>query len=238
MLKSLLKNKYVTFPVIIFIILEIVFWILVQTVGGGIICFSSVVLAFLFSAYFYLAFAKNSDGLLTVFALLFTVCSDFCLVILDPWQQLVAMVFFSIVQLLYFCRICLKSKNRKDLIVHLSVRIMAIIISLVTAFIVLKERTDALSLISMFYYSNLLINIVFSLKYRKYSLLLPIGLICFVICDTLVGLSQMSNMYFDFAEDSFLYKITHTDFDLIWFFYVPAQTLLALSPIETTRKKS
>ncbi len=231
------NNKALFIPAIIFILSELIFGIVIQAVGGSVICFSSVVLALLFSLYSLAVFSRNSDGTLTTLALLFTVCADFCLVIMEPREQLLSMIFFSSVQLLYFARLCMLGKGKKELIIHLACRLAAIAVALILTAIVLRDKTDSLSLVSMFYYANLLINLVYSVRYFKSSLLLPIGLLCFILCDTLVGLSELGSLYLNVSEDSLIYKLTHTELNLIWLFYVPSQTLLALSPIEIIMRR-
>ncbi len=231
------KKKLLYLPIMVFCILETAFGILIQTIGGNVISFISVVSALVFAVVSFFIYSKNADGMLTASALLFTVCSDFCLIILEPRRQLLSMVFFSAVQVLYFIRLSLLGKKREELLTHILIRLSVIITGVLAAVIVLGEKTDMLSLISMFYYANLLVNFVYSLKYIRFSVMFSLGLLCFILCDTLVGLSEMGSLYFEFAEDSVIYRITHTELDLIWLFYVPSQTFLALSPIESTLKK-
>lgn len=219
-----------------FIIAELILGILIQTVGGGELSFSSIVLAFLFSVFVSFSLKFSTDALFTSFALLFTVCADFCLVILDPREQFLSMVFFSTVQIFYFLRLIRLSSGKRENIIHFSVRGTAIILALLLTAIVLGESADALSLISMFYYANLIVNLAFSVKHIKTSVMLPIGLLCFILCDTLVGLSELGSLYMNFSEDSIIYKLTHTELNLIWLFYVPSQTLISLSPLEINAK--
>ena len=217
---------------------KLVLGVLIQAVGGSELSFSSVALAFVFSVFSLFYFGFCPDSVFTAFGLLFTVCADFCLVIIEPREQLLSMVFFSLVQVFYFLRILGFTECKKEKTVHFITRGFAIITAIILTFIVLGDSADALSLISMFYYANLLINLVFSAKHYKASLLLPIGLLCFILCDTLVGLSELGSLYMDFSEDSIIYKLTHTELNLIWLFYVPSQTLIALSPIEVKGKNS
>ena len=59
----------------------------------------------------------------------------------------------------------------------------------------LKEKTDFLSLISTFYYINLIINIIFAFKQKESSILFPIGLLLFACCDLQVGLIVLNSSY-------------------------------------------
>ena len=170
----------------IFIIIELTLGVLVQTTGGNlntIVSFGSVVLAFIYSI---LVLTKNKDSVLTSIGLFFTVCSDIFLVVLNPRIQVLAMVFFSITQIAYFLRIINLQKSQKLRLIHLIVRLVTIVIAIVATIIVLKEKTDFLSLISLFYYANLVINLIFSFMMDEKNILFSIGLICFACCDLLI----------------------------------------------------
>ena len=45
------------------------------------------------------------------------------------------------------------------------------------------------------------------------------------------------NDYIAISKESLLYRITHPSFDLVWAFYVPSQTLIALSLLPTRRRQ-
>ncbi len=232
-----MKNKLAASLSVLFIFAEAVMGIIIQINGSEILCFSSVLLALLFSVQVFLLLVKNRDSLLTFLALLCTASADFCLLILDPRQQLLAMIFFSAVQLFYFMRLFSNATAKRERQVHIILRISVTAFAVLLCVIVLNEKTDALSLVSMFYYANLLVNLIYSFKYIKFSYLMPFGLLCFILCDTLVGLSEMSSIYLEIPEGTLLYKLIHPELNLVWLFYVPSQTLLALSPIERIIKK-
>ena len=92
----------------------------------------------------------------------------------------------------------------------------------------LGTAADAVAIVSMFYYANLLVNIVFAFCQPHVTRLLAIGLTLFILCDTLIGLSCL-DAYVAISEDSFIWKLIHPGFDLAWAFYLPSQTLIALS---------
>ena len=141
------------------------------------------------------------------------------------------MIFFSITQICYFIRIYLSQNDRKIRIIHLIVRILLVVIALIATIIVLKENTDLLSLISLFYYANLLVNVVFSFITNKKSLLFSIGLACFAMCDLFIGFSVLNDSYIELKEGTLLYFLANPGFNIAWIFYVPSQTLIALSNI-------
>ena len=61
------------------------------------------------------------------------------------------------------------------------------------------------------------------------SILFPIGLLFFVCCDFFVGLSVLATDFLILEEGSILYSLNNIGVNMAWVFYVPAQTLLALS---------
>ena len=222
-------TKIARFSLAVFVFIELVCFLLIQIGVNGYtdyVRFSSIVIAFLFALLFL---DKNADSLLCVFALLFTVCADYCLVIMEPEPRMAAMVFFNTVQLCYFVRIFLNEKSKTKRTVHVCVRLALIVVAVFATVIVLGESADALSIVSIIYFSNLLINIIFAFCERRRFLLFAIGLLSFAFCDVFVGLGVLVNDYIGAQAGSILYSLTHTEMDIIWFFYVPSQTLIAIS---------
>ena len=80
----------------------------------------------------------------------------------------------------------------------------------------------------MFYYANLILNIVFAFLGGRGLRLMAVGLVFFALCDTVIGLIVMK-AYLPIPPDAFLYRILYPGFNLAWVFYVPSQALLALS---------
>ena len=222
--------------IIAFLLCEAVLGILVQTSKGKavvVVSYASVVLACLFAALF---FEKTWKYALTQAGLICTVLADWFLVVSSPMKQLPAMVFFSITQLCYFLRLYLSQSDKKQRQVHCLVRAVAVAVALSATVIVLKGKTDALSLVSLFYYANLLVNILFAFIQFKTSSSLAIGLALFAMCDTLIGLDVMADSYIEIDESSFIYKILHSGINLAWIFYVPSQSLIAVSLAKTKNK--
>ena len=209
---------------------ELVFLLAIQLTHGTanrILCVLSILLAFAFSCIFG---NRSRDGLLISFALAFTLVADAILQFTDPIRRLPAMLFFAVTQLLYafylFSKLTKRQRTRQ-LILYVTLVTAALILTAA----VLKSNTDALSMISLFYYATLVANI-FSAFTSRHSLIFACGLVFFILCDTLVGLDVMMQAYVPLPPDSLLYRLTHTYINLIWLFYVPAQTLIALSAAE------
>lgn len=225
----MIKNKKILLPaVIVFAAVEAFLEYTLQTCRGELInpvSFASIVLACLFCIMFA---ERSRDYLLTQLALVCTVCADFFLLITPVRQQLPAMLFFSVTQTSYFLRIYLNDESKVRRAWHIGVRAFASVAAIVITVLALGSSADAVALISMFYYANLIVNIIFAfIEFKKHPLL-AIGLLLFALCDVLIGFAFIDN-YLTISPDSFIYKILHPGFDLAWAFYLPAQTLLSIS---------
>ena len=224
------KKNYLL-AAIIFIAAEIILGVLVQCYSGlaySILTLVSVSIALIFVAF---CLEKKRLNILMVITFVFTVLADLflCGIVENENAKLIAMIFFNFVQIGYFIRIFLLHSNKKQKIVHLTVRLVIILIAVLATILVLRENTNALAIVSLIYYANLIVNIVFSFTQTKISWFLPIGLVLFILCDTFIGLEVMQELFLTVEEGSFIYKLTHTGFNFAWLFYVPSQTLLALS---------
>lgn len=214
---------------ITFIVCEIILGVLVQITGDGVlvaVSYACVILACLFFGLFY---EKSYSYYLTQLGLICTVVADLFLVVMNPIKQLPAMAFFSVTQLCYFFRLYTSCKNPRLRLAHIITRGSLVVIALSLTALVLGKNTDALSLVSLFYYANLIVNIVFAFIEFKKEPLLAIGLLLFLLCDTIIGLNVMANSYIPIAEGTLIYNILHCNINLAWIFYVPSQVLIALS---------
>lgn len=185
--------------------------------------FGLVVLCCLFCALF----AEKSPAYgLTQLALFTTVCADYFLVYSDNVHPLPAMLFFSVTQLCYFGRLYLTDSCPKRRRVQLFLRVGLSAFALLLTVLILGESTDALALVSMFYYANLILNVIFAFVGRQ-DTLLAIGLLLFLLCDTCVGLG---NLYAYLpVNEAALNRVLYGYCNLAWVFYSPSQVLLALS---------
>ena len=85
-----------------------------------------------------------------------------------------------------------------------------------------------LAAVSVCYYANLFVNIIEAFTVFKKGRLFAVGLVLFLLCDTVIGLQVMSDLYLQIPAGMLVYKILFMPFNLSWFFYVPAQVLIAL----------
>ena len=206
-----------------FLLAELGLYYLVLTAGGKVLVassFGAIVLCFLF------ALSQTGKGnRLVVAGLGCTVLADFCLVICDPIQRLWGMVFFLGTQILYAAKLHRVKKNKRLLIL----RCLLTVAAAGMAVLVLGEKTDPLALISLCYYANLAVNILAAFGSFRKNRLLAVGLVLFLLCDTVVGLQVASDLYLPIAEGMLLHRILFSGFNLAWFFYLPSQVLIALS---------
>ena len=201
--------------------------------GKAVVAFSyaAVVLACAFCA---LCAARTPSYLATQLALVCAVFADYFLVVLPEIRQLPAMLFFSVTQLLFFLRLFLEDPSPARRRVHTVLRASLSAAAILLTLAVLGEKADAVALVSMFYYANLVLNAVFSfLLYGKRSLL-GIGFVLFLCCDTVVGLNAISP-YLTLSHDSWLHRLINPGFNLAWVFYVPCLSLLCVSPLQKRR---
>lgn len=230
-----ITNKTMNIITFCFIFLEIILSILVHKTSNELNDLVSISVVILANIYTLVFFNKNKIYLLTQVGLICTIIADIFLVLIEPMRQIPAMIFFSLTQICYFLRIFLNHQTQKEKILHIIVRLILLILTLIVTIIILKNKTDFLSLISMFYYTNLITNIIFAFAQANKSLFLPIGLLLFACCDFFIGLNVLENSYLTIPTDSLLYLLTNVNFNLPWIFYVPSQVLIALSLLETKR---
>ena len=220
-------RKIVIVASCLFIGAEYVFAILAQELSGRAwskAAFFSIVLACVFCVIFA---ERTLDYLFLQLALVFTVCADYFLVLFDAEKKLPAMIFFSFTQICYFLRLHLGMKGKKR-VVHIAARIVVSALCVLATLLVLGDKSDALSVISVFYFGQLILNVIFAfLDFEKHSVF-AIGLLLFLGCDFFVGLGQL-NAYLPIEEGTLLYKLAYPKLNMAWVFYTPSQTLLALS---------
>ena len=207
----------------VFLIAEAFLYGIILTSGGDLLvysCFSSIVICFVHA----LIHVKQGDKLL-IAGLACTVMADLCLVVWSPVQRLWGMVFFLAAQSLYAIRLHRQIRSNVLLIIRISLTVVALAVTM----IVLKDATDALALVSLCYYANLIMNIVTAFADFRSNKLLSIGFVLFLLCDTVIGLQVACGGYLPIEDGSLLHQIIFMPFNLAWFFYLPSQVLISLS---------
>ena len=232
----MIKNKRILIiTVALFSAVEAILGFLLQTSHGDavpVLCFSSVVLACLFCTVFA---ERSAAYALTQLALVCTVCADYFLLITPVRLQLPAMLFFSVTQISYFLRLYLYDENKTRRTWHIGIRAAASLAAVIVTLAVLGSSADGVAVVSMFYYANLIVNIIFAFIQFEKPGLFAVGLLLFAMCDALIGFAFLDG-YLSIPPEAFIYKIIHPGFDLAWAFYLPSQTLLAVSLLPRRKK--
>lgn len=231
-------NKYKNLAIILFSFIQLILFVTVQATSGIFNTISSFAVVVLCCLFVILYIEKSKDYIFTQIALICTVMADLFLVVLQPMKQLPAMIFFSITQICYFLRLFFNTKSKKEKQIHIIIRAASSFLAIILTIVVLKAKADALSLVSMFYYANLIINIVFAFIHFKSSNLLAIGLLLFLCCDTIVGINVLLDQYITSPSLQESINSILSSLNWAWIFYVPSQTLLALSLTKLNNKMS
>ena len=187
--------------------------------------FTSIVIACIFCLLFI---ERSSSYLFTQLALIFTVCADYFLALHTTPIQLQGMICFSVVQAMYFLRLFFEDENISRRRVHLILRTILSLLAVITTVVVLGDSSDLVATVSVFYYTNLVLNLVFSFIQFKKASFMAIGFVFFLLCDTVIGFASISP-YFSLPESSIIYKFLNPGFDPAWACYVPSQILLSMS---------
>jgi len=223
-------KKYSLPITVSFIISETIIWISIiffrLNIPSGVLHYFSIVLCFIY-LLLLIPYEKKEEKLALI-AMTFTLIADFFLTLLgaEGLKQILGTVFFVGTQVFLMLRIK-EMNNRKRIHSFFPYFILwSVLLILISG--VLLHRIDILLFFSISYYTMLLMNMVLSWVYIKKNVLFAFGMLFFVFCDTLVGLS-MSGPYFEIIQGTILYSLTHMPINLIWFFYLPSQVLISLS---------
>ena len=205
-----------------FLIVEAILYYFILTAGGQtlvVTSYASIVFCFLFALQGLKSIPWIDAGLAC------TVGADFCLVICNPIQQLWGMVFFMGAQAFYAVHLHRKQPNKALLLIRILLSVGAEIVTV----LILQGNTDALAMVSVCYYANLIMNFVVACTQWKIGKLLPIAFLLFILCDTIIGLQVASTGYLPITKGSWLYNLIFSGFNTAWMFYLPSQVLLALN---------
>ena len=169
--------------------------------------------------------AKLVDATLLALGLALTAVSDWFLLVTGTHYE-IGVTIFILAQLCHAARI---ERGRVWRIVAMILRVVLPALGIVVA-LSLGEG-DALILLVIVYFVQLVLNFGENLvkcfdknkRERQVAILLSVGFLLFIGCDICVGLSNL----FDGMANS-----------LIWLFYAPSQTLIALSCWRSYEKSS
>ena len=214
------KRNYSIFLIGFMAIALVLYGLILTGSGALLICweYASIVLCFLFAL---ISFRSP----MIIAGLSLTLCADFCLVICDPIEQLWGMIFFLAAQSCYATKLHRQGLHKGFLLARLGLSVVSIAVCV----LVLGQNADLLAVVSICYYANLIMNLICAFARFRDNRLLAIGLVLFLLCDTVIGLQVAAGGYLSIPEGSWIYQIIFSGFHLSWFFYLPSQVLIALS---------
>ena len=220
-----------------FILLEIIFVFLMNNVSGTFSVFSYIYVtcAAVFCSLFR---EKTNDYIFVQLGLIGTMGADFFLVLLPKQERLPGMIFFAAVQIMYFLRLYTTDTNAKRKKIHLILRITLSAVILAATFAVLGFGADPVAVLSMFYYTNLVLNVIFAFIDFENTGVFALGLLCLMISDTVIGFHELDDYIGrDPVVMEVVNQIKRSKIDLIYGFYLPSVALIALSPAHKLFKK-
>ena len=212
--------------ILIFIVLEVCLYTsfltldFIDTTISNYIKYASIIICLLMSLYIAIRKKGEFCSVFTSFGLLFTVISDYFLLLNHDNNLFIIGVFtFFVGQVFYFIML-LKRRNFSHLYFDLGIRI---ILTLIIIFVSLGIKLDTLTTLALIYFVELFANFVSSLtliKRDKKVVFLSLGLFLFILCDINVALNNLR------IESSTLRFVV---FYLMWLFYLPSQVIISIN---------
>lgn len=180
--------------------------------------YTGVVLCFLVSLFAI----KDKRSRWLILGLAGTLVADLFLLVLDKYY-LVGVTAFIFVQIMYFLYI--KPKRWK---ISLLIRMVLFIVAVLVVLFGFNVN-DLTVFCSLFYFVNLVMNMVDAwIEFKNGFLVFALGLTLFIGCDVSVGFHNISS-YISYSSPFIDKVIDFSQFGM-WLFYLPSQTLIAISP--------
>jgi len=236
------KSVYKKTVFVIFVLLEIILYagfLYMDITGKGSFAvsnylkFTGIILCFLFTVLFPGPKEDRTDTSILRAALLFTLISDWFILILDYY--VIGIITFCIVQFLYLIRLGIW-RNQMDpaggakIILKNFIRNLFFALFIIIILNAVKIRMEWLVLVTCFYFTGILFNvwdsIIIACKSKvKNRIRYAFGMVLFLLCDINVGLFNLSG----FLASSWFDLIYSFSTVAMWLFYLPAQVIISLS---------
>lgn len=168
---------------------------------------------------------RQSDWLMVVIGLAFTLIADFFLVILGDYQ-IIAVIAFCGTQIAYAIR--LRFSQKEAVRYMKETRVFLFLFWQLLAFLVFRTFSNVLVIITLAYVSFLLGNIIHAFRLGRKFRIFAIALVLFLLCDIFVGLNEGEDLLM-ISLDSLIGKLLDIPLNMAWLFYVPSQVLIVLS---------
>ena len=230
------KENLIISLLTVFVIIELILAAFIQILDAkrsDNIAYVAIILVFLFS--FIPEVQKGQHIWLVRLALALTVCADYFLLIADADKYIFGVLLFLIVQLIYAVYLYVCSDNKRAKKRALVFRVLLSLLAPLIVFALLGKGADALSIISVLCYAELLSNAFVSIFVLKNKLLF-VAFVLFALCDLWVGFDTFVNVYIGVERGSFLYKLTNSHLNVSWLFYLPSQVLILFTSIYNKSK--
>lgn len=182
--------------------------------------YSGILLCLLTSALVCPACGK--DGIMLVCAFIFTAVSDMFIFVLDGFYE-VGVSTFIVTQIFYFARIYLALGKKP----YISIAVRAVLAGAAMLALGLTGNLIPLTALVAIYFPMLVCNAVESallIKNSKIYILFFVGLLLFIGCDICVGLNNFAGLGISLPAGVVSFVGI-----AMWAFYLPSQTLIALS---------
>ena len=217
-------RNFVRISTLVFVLLEVLLFPLIQCTPFSVSTFPAYFAIILVAIFALISIKGERDGHLIRLGIAFTLVADYFLV-LSRDSELEGVIAFIVVQVCYFAYLFVREKRIVVRIINVCSRVLLSAILVIVAIAVLGKSTDALSIVSVIYYGNLVANVIFAFMLGKEERLFAIGLLLFSMCDLCIGFETLFSSYFDSSALDFFYG---DHLNLPWVFYQPSQTLIAL----------
>jgi hypothetical protein len=142
------------------------------------------------------------------------------------------MVFFLIAQAAYAMKTLRFATSEREKRLHAVLRLSFSIIGAAATLLILGKDCEALFVISVVYYANLLISMVISFVHSrsKEALITGIGLLLFALCDISIGFDFLIDI-FSLGEGDLIFDFMEKSPSFVYIFYPPSQAVLAISAL-------
>ena len=228
------KNNNTLFFKLLLIIIEALLFILVifRFKNNQYLSFASLGVALFFTMLFW--GKENGRIYMPKLILLFDVIADLFITLNvgvakfgDEGNKMIGMIAFILAQL--FTSIYVTYGENRKCKWRKFVSTLIVFVALFIPLLILKlSDLKLLYIEALVYFAFLLTSLVFSVIKIKKNPLLPLSLLCLTMCDLIIGLGFIENM-FDLSSSSFFAFLNHFSVNLPWFFYIPSFTILALT---------
>lgn len=224
-----MKNKQSA--LMIFLLVQMYIYIMLicfnNLINQKILSFLSIFLCLIIGLFLH---CKTKDYYIMILSLIFTLIGDVFFTFFEK-LNFIGLIFFNIVQILYFLRIYIDSDDKKS---NILTRLISLPLLLFIGFIILKNKMDISVILWIIFTTNLFININFTIKEIGINNFFPIGLLLMFIHSIslmFVYLPEYINVNIRFLD-----FIIELPFDIKHVFYIPSIIVLTCSIFTVNRK--